>query len=43
MNAAPSRSIMSLVLLTVFVFPVCAADLATLSPRTWDRYVPEGK
>ena len=43
MKAALERTFVPLVLLFSLVIPASGSDLVTLSPRTWDRYVPRGK
>jgi hypothetical protein len=44
MHAALERSFVSLLLLLFCLArPASGSDLVTLSPGTWDRYVPQGK
>jgi hypothetical protein len=43
MTAATARSLAPLVVLTAVFGSARAADLVALSPRTWDRYIPQGK
>ncbi len=43
MNGGLARRALGLLLLIGFAAPAWAADLVTLSPQTWERYVPHGK
>ena len=43
MNGGLARRALGLLLLIGCAAPAWAADLVTLSPQTWERYVPHGK